>query len=32
VLEQMKKVTAAAERFLDKNLLERIKGWLKHKI
>jgi uncharacterized membrane protein YkvA (DUF1232 family) len=32
VLEQMKKVTAAAERFLDKNLLQRIKGWLKHKI
>ncbi len=32
VLEQMKKVTAAAEKFLDKNLLQRIKGWLKHKI
>jgi uncharacterized membrane protein YkvA (DUF1232 family) len=32
VLEQMKKVTATAERFLDKNLLQRIKGWLKHKI
>ena len=32
VLEQMKKVTAAAERFLDKNLLQKIKGWLKRKV
>ncbi len=32
ILEQLKKITATAERFLDKNLLQRIKGWLKHKI
>lgn len=32
VLDQMKKITSAAERFLDKNLLQRIKGFLKHKI
>ncbi len=32
VLDQLKKVTAAAENFLDKNLLQKIKGWLKHKI
>lgn len=29
VLEQMKKVTATAEAFLDKNILQRIKKWLK---
>jgi uncharacterized membrane protein YkvA (DUF1232 family) len=29
VLEQMKKVTATAEKFLDKNILQRIKKWLK---
>lgn len=29
VLEQMKKITATAEQFLDKNILQRIKKWLK---
>jgi uncharacterized membrane protein YkvA (DUF1232 family) len=28
VLQQIQKVTAAAEKFLDKNLLQRIKRWL----
>ena len=30
ILDQLKKVTSTAERFLDKNILGRIKGWLKH--
>ena len=29
VLEQMQKITATAERFLDKNILQRIKKWLR---
>ncbi|MDD4308951.1 MAG: DUF1232 domain-containing protein [Candidatus Cloacimonetes bacterium] len=29
VLDQMKKITATAEQFLDKNILQKIKGWLK---
>ncbi|MDD3236087.1 MAG: DUF1232 domain-containing protein, partial [Candidatus Cloacimonetes bacterium] len=28
VLEQIQKITATAEKFLDKNILQRIKGWL----
>ena len=28
VLEQIQKITATAEAFLDKNILQRIKGWL----
>ncbi len=28
VLDQMKKITATAEAFLDKNILQRIKNWL----
>ena len=31
VLEQMKKITATAEAFLDKNILQRIKNWLARK-
>jgi uncharacterized membrane protein YkvA (DUF1232 family) len=31
VLEQMKKITATAEAFLDKNILQRIKNWLHRK-
>ena len=29
VLRQMQKITAAAEKFLDKNLINRIRHWLK---
>jgi len=32
VLDQMKKITSTAEQFLDKNLLQRIKSFFKHKI
>lgn len=31
VLDQMKKITATAEAFLDKNILQRIKNWLHRK-
>jgi uncharacterized membrane protein YkvA (DUF1232 family) len=31
VLDQLKKITASAEAFLDKNILQRIKNWLHRK-